>query len=949
MEGEIRRYNNEAENMLEWQPFLEYFLGANPEPGTTISIVPTLPTSTKEWDRYFVPVDSSVKSEFTTSKNTLTVLGDIGDIPEHLVDLERWVVFRENTESGHQLKLKREYPYKELDLPYHLVLASEWLFRARQVFTRQLFWELPFHTTNSIQIIEVTPDEIRDRIGDYPVPFTSITIGGYNPEYHKEVPQVNSWIKSLRRSGHRFSNFRLKTHTLCKSINPQNKIESMTWIVQYKNVQSVRHNICIRDESSYPSWYFLVNTSPDVESNAGLDWVREVKKRLRREVREECNVRFFNPMLDWESIDTDSLSDEDQYWETMSQDFPSDPDYVDDTWIHGPNLPGDVIWDIPGFLMAFLGQDPEIGTTISICNTQIFEPDDSSESNWAREDHVYLRHPSIAPESPLDVERYLLKCKNDWEEQMYNSDEEEFNWDNITLSYYLVREDKYIDGRPIEPNNLFGIQDWIERVKEVLDQDLVVELPFFSYDHETDQSWSWQTILDIPTPVQEVLGKLPPPYSQISIQPGMTRANPILSWWWKNLTTGGVELRETQQGTVSLYNEAMANEGECMETEKWTVWYRSDRSSDAPVGYALGIWSPIPDYDIQWRQHIDRHAKNSTLNRQRNENALKWEEENSDTSEESDSDISSLEEETDFRRLQCRWLGRLGPSLPPDTCQIPDWMKLVFGNKPELDTTLSICSTLRMNTTAQNQHGLAELITPFGPYTTKKRKLVVLGPMGHLPESRLDYERLTFALSDNFLGYLEEYGLADSEWSWELIKQNGYLCREQSYLEGRSFEFPVVSLEDWLIRAREVYVKQNCAEHDIIEQETLGMIKPVPGCLKNILGDRPAPGTHVSISNSQVRSKEVLETWAKELQSSGHQFTTNNQEAIVLDAQRFDRKTQDPLEDLSFVVCYSLANPSLRTNTYYVLMVEENMQGQLSREDIAKWIKWVGQLLPDEE
>ena len=93
----------------------------------------------------------------------------------------------------------------------------------------------------------------------------------------------------------------------------------------------------------------------------------------------------------------------------------------------------------------------------------------------------------------------------------------------------------------------------------------------------------------------------------------------------------------------------------------------------------------------------------------------------------------------------------------------------------------------------------------------------------------------------------------------------------------------------------------------------------------------------------------MLETWAKELQSSGHQFTTNNQEAIVLGAQRPDRKTQDPLEGLSFVVCYGPTNPSSRPNTQYVLMVEENMQGQLSREEIAKWIKCVGQLLPDEK
>ena len=49
------------------------------------------------------------------------------------------------------------------------------------------------------------------------------------------------------------------------------------------------------------------------------------------------------------------------------------------------------------------------------------------------------------------------------------------------------------------------------------------------------------------------------------------------------------------------------------------------------------------------------------------------------------------------------------------------------------------------------------------------------------------------------------------------------------------------------------------------------------------------------------------------------------------------------------MVCYGPTNPSSRPNTQYVLMVEENMQGQLSREEIAKWIKCVGQLLPDEK
>ena len=812
MESEVQRHRAKSGNMLEWQPFLAYFLGDNPEPGTTISIVPTLPTSTKEWDRYFVPVNLSETEEFTTSKDTLTVLGDIGDVPEDLVDLERWVVIREFTESGKQLKIMREDPYTEEDL----VLVSEWLDKAKQVCTRQMFTALPFHPANSIQ-------------GQH---------------------------------------------------------------------------------------------------------------------QEKCSDHFFNPMLDWESIDTDSLSDEERYWETMSQDFPSDPEWVDDTWMHGPNLPGDFICDIPAFLMEFIGSNPEIGTTISICNTQIFEPAISSGNKWAREDHIYIRHPSIAPESPIDVERFILKIRNDWEEQMYDNMEEEFNWDNIKFSYYLVREDKYSDGRPIRPNNLFGVHEWIVRVKEVLDQDLVAELPFFCYDHETDQFWSWQTILDIPAPIQEILGKLPPPYSQIGLHLEGISSEPNLGWWWDDLAAGGVVFSATQKGTIIAFNEATGNRDEFIESGKWTVWYRSERSIDGPVGYALGIWSQTPDYDNQWVQQVDKHVDNFPVSRQPNTHVLTWKSDNnSDETGESDSDVSSVEEETDFRRLQCWWLGRLGPSLPSDSCLIPDWMRLALGIKPELGTTISICQTLRLSPRSQNQHNWSEMITPFGPYSTQKRNLVVLGPMGHLPKSQLDYERLTFALSDDFLGYLEEYGISDSEWSWELIKQNGYLWREQSYLEGRSFEFPVVSLEEWLIRAREVYVKQTCADQDPIEQEYLGIIKPVPGCLKNLLGNQPAPGTHVSIRNTQVRNKEVLAAWSKELNHFGHQFTTNNQEAIVLGTESFEESIHDPLEDISFVVLYDLANPRAKPNSHYVLMVEEGMQGRLSREDIAKWIKWVEQIV----
>ena len=938
MEDNLQRYQKNAENSLDWQPFLVHFLGHNPEPGTTMSIVPTIPTSSRAWDHYFSTAYKN--SKYTSSKEILTVLGDIGDVPEDWVDLERWVVVRDTVESGNRLRIVRENPYRDWDLPYHLVLASEWLFKAKQMFTRQLFQALPFHPEKKVNIIEFAPDEIRNRIGDYPVPYSMVSIGSFNPEYHNEIPLVNKWIKKLRQAGHRFSNFRLKAHTLCKSISPQISIEGMGWTVQYKNVQSVRHTICIPEISDYPSLFFLVNTAPEVDARTCIDWVNNVKERLGKQ-EDFWPERFFNPMLDWESIDTDSLSDEDQYWETMSQDFPSDTDWIDDTWIHGPNLPGDVIWDIPEFLVKYLGQDPEIGTTVSICNTQIFKPTPGAESRWAREDHIYLRHPSVAPESPLDIERFIIKIKNDWEDQMFFSEDEEFNWDNITFSYYLVREDKYEDGRQIDPNAFFGLQEWLARVKEVLDQDLVAELPFYCYDYVTDQYWSWQTIIDIPKPIQDSLGKLPPPYAQIGCEPNETSPTISLEWWYEQLTAGGITLSSPPKVTISVHDQPYT-----MEEKTWTVWYRSERDIDSPVGYALGTWAQTPIYATQWVQQpkgpvagqIHKDVPKAGLIERRESTS-------SEESEETSSYASSLEEETDFRRLQCRWLGRLGPGLPPDTCQIPDWMKLVLGNKPELGTTISICQTLRLDTSVQNQLSWSELITPFGPYTTKRRKLAVLGPMGHLPKSPLDYERLTFALSDDFLGYLEEYGFPESEWSWELIKQNGYLLREQSYLEGRSFDFPVFILDEWLMRAREVYVKQDTRISRIVEQEELGIVNPIPSCLKRLLGDQPAPGTHVSLRSPHVKNKLVLETWVRELQRYGHQFTTDNQNAIILVETECHEDIQDPLADISFVIFYDLTNPTSKLNSHYWLMVEEDMQGKLSREDIAKWSEMVKQVL----
>ena len=605
---------------------------------------------------------------------------------------------------------------------------------------------------------------------------------------------------------------------------------------------------------------------------------------------------------------------------TISDDYPSDdPDYVDDAFMHGPLLPGDIIHDIPQEIITKLGVGLKSGNRIAICN---------AITPFGTKDHVErtrpcmfsIAHSSRRPEIGLDVETFEVKVCNDFVDQVVHLPMDQWSWDLVKTNLYLQREHQYAKGRKIDSSNFHGTQEWIDRAIEIINQE--------TSDNQRNHHW----IYPIPRIVRESLGTYPAPFACLSIASIRDRETVPEPNWWAN------QLMKVRQKYTTISETTITKdiplESDSLDLLQWRVVYINMWDKDNTAHYKLYVHSTEQGLVERWVNRVKVI-----------ENTLPPELIQKNTQLVVDREKYQLRKE----------LANIGPHLPDDTLEtIPSWMKHLLGDNPEPGSIISVLGGIRSDPTWSScdnyidwidYHNYAEMKD--NPYTTNRKHTIEICPHMILPENNLDYERVILAPQDSFIEELDQTRrVPGGKWSWKLVKENFLLYREDSYEEGRQLENNPFSLNEWVDYAKDRWQLQMKElpfyGFDPKTLEPWGVnarLHPVPSELKEKLGKHPAPGTHISLRNYHVSNKDTLRQWMGELTHSGHKFSTTNQDPIVLLHENESHHTCfTQVESLSLIVTYGPPESNTRKWPDYHLTVREMYENEESKDILDTWV-----------
>ena len=616
---------------------------------------------------------------------------------------------------------------------------------------------------------------------------------------------------------------------------------------------------------------------------------------------------------------------------TISDDYPSDdPDYVDDTFMHGPLLPGDTILKIPSKIVDKLGVGWKAGNRISICNTITpFSTKNHGELTKTRT--ISIAHASRMPENGLDIEIFEVKVCNDFVDQVIHLPMDQWSWDLVKLNLYLQREHRYAKGQRIDPSNFHGTQEWIDRVLEILDQE--------SAEAQMDDQMVQSRIRHVPSIVRECLGTHPAPFVRLSIS-NISESETMseTNWWVKQLMEDGQEFTTTRRTTIT---KTMPLESDVVDQIQWTVVYQNTIDEEYTNQYDLYAFSTEKNLVERWlnRLKVVENTVNPELIR-KNEQLI-----------------------ADRAKYQLRKkLANVGPHLPDDTLEmIPGWMGQLLGDNPEPGTIISVVGGLRSDPTWSSCNSYIDWIEYHNyeemkdrPYTTNREYTIEICPHMIVPENNLDYERIILGVKDSFIEELDETKkIPGGKWSWKLVKTNFLLQREDSYEEGRQLEHNPFSMSEWLDYAKERWQLQ------MIELPFYGVdpttlepwaetvkLHPVPSEIKEKLGKHPAPGTHISLRNNHISNKDTLMQWMSELTYDGHSFSTTNQVPIILNQEPERHPTcLTQVESLSLIVAYGPPGSNTKQWPDYHLIVEGMYTIEKSTNILDTWVTKVKECL----